>query len=131
MVNKIDIDLNNTPDLAQTIAVTCFGLGVSCKLRGLKTLKIKETDRLLALKTELEKLGANVIVTGESIEILPSGKIKANILIETYEDHRTAMAFAPLAIITPLEIMNTNVVSKSYSTFWKDLEKAGININIK
>ena len=130
-VNKIDIDLNNTPDVAQTIAVTCFGLGLPCILRGLKTLKIKETDRLLALKTELEKLGAKVILSKESIEVLPLEGIKPNILIETYEDHRMAMAFAPLALLTPIEIVNLNVVSKSYPTFWKDLEKVGIEINIK
>jgi len=131
LVNKIDIDLNNTPDLAQTIAVTCFGLGLSCTLRGLKTLKIKETDRLLALKTELEKLGAKVNITRESIEVSPSEGVKANQLIETYQDHRMAMAFAPLALITPLGIINPNVVSKSYSTFWKDLEKVGIALHIK
>lgn len=131
LVKKIDIDLINTPDLAQTIAVACFGLGVFCKLRGLKTLKIKETDRLLALKSELEKLGAKVMITGGSIQILPSEKIKANQCIETYQDHRMAMAFAPLAVITPLEIIKPNVVSKSYSTFWKDLKKVGINLLIK
>lgn len=131
LVEKIDLDLNNTPDIAQTIAVTCFGLGMPCKLRGLKTLKIKETDRLFALKTELEKLGANVDILEDTIEVFSSGKINKNRLIETYQDHRMAMAFAPLAIMTPIEIEDPNVVSKSYSTFWQDLKKIGVNANFK
>jgi len=130
-VTSINLNLNNTPDIAQTIAVTCFGLGVACKLTGLKTLKLKETDRLLALKTELEKLGAICKITNESIEVSPSKKIKHNILIKTYQDHRMAMAFAPLSLLTAIEIEEPKVVSKSYPTFWEDLQKLGVLVHNK
>lgn len=130
-IKPLNLNLNNTPDIAQTIAVTCFGLGIACKLTGLKTLKIKETDRLLALKTELEKLGAKIKITNESIEVFSSSEIKNNILINTYQDHRMAMAFAPLSLLTSIEIDEPNVVSKSYPTFWNDLKKTGITVQIK
>ena len=125
------LNLNDTPDIAQTIAVTCFGLGVHCKLEGLKTLKIKETDRLLALKTELEKLGAHVAMTDQSLEVFRSKKIIENRTIETYQDHRMAMAFAPLVFKVPIKILEPNVVTKSYATFWKDLLKIGIHVQLK
>lgn len=128
---SIKLDLINTPDIAQTIVVTCFGLGIACKLKGLKTLKIKETDRLQALKTELEKLGANLTISGHSLELFSSENIINNIEIETYQDHRMAMAFAPLAIKTSLIIVEPNVVTKSYATFWEDLKKLGISTQIK
>ncbi len=127
----IKLDLNKTPDIAQTIAITCFGLGIGCKLAGLRTLKIKETDRLLALKTELEKLGATAQITEESIEVIPSSKIIGNVLISTYQDHRMAMAFAPLSLLTSIEIDESNVVSKSYPSFWNDLQKIGVSVEIK
>lgn len=128
--NKIEFDLNNTPDIAQTIAVTCFGLKMECHLTGLHTLKIKETDRLQALKTELEKLGANISITDNSLSLETTSAIKSNITIDTYQDHRMAMAFAPLALLVPISINNYNVVSKSYPDFWEDLEKIGINFKI-
>lgn len=121
------LDLSNTPDLAQTIAVTCFGLGIGCKLTGLHTLKIKETDRLLALKNELGKLGATIDVEANSLQLEKSSQIKPEQTIETYQDHRMAMAFAPLSLKTKLSINDGEVVSKSYPNFWKDLEKVGIN----
>ena len=128
--NFIKLNLKNTPDLAQTIAVTCLGLNVDCKLSGLHTLKIKETNRLTALKTEIEKLGGNVKITDRSLELLNSGKINENILIDTYNDHRMAMAFAPLGLRVPININNPKVVSKSYPDFWDDLQKIGFNQNI-
>jgi 3-phosphoshikimate 1-carboxyvinyltransferase len=118
--------LNNSPDIAQTIAVTCFGLGMSCDLFGLHTLKIKETDRLEALKTELTKLGAVAVVTNESLHLKPSIHINENIVINTYQDHRMAMAFAPLALKVPIRINEAEVVSKSYPDFWEDLKKIGV-----
>jgi len=130
-IQPISLNLNKTPDIAQTIAVTCFGIGVGCKLTGLKTLKIKETDRLFALKTELEKLGATCKITEESLEVKPSENINNNILISTYQDHRMAMAFAPLSLLTSIEIESPEVVSKSYPTFWEDLKKLGISIHKK
>jgi 3-phosphoshikimate 1-carboxyvinyltransferase len=120
--------LNNSPDIAQTIAVTCFGLGMGCDLYGLHTLKIKETDRLEALKTELTKLGAVVVVTNESLHLKPSTHINENIDINTYQDHRMAMAFAPLALKVPIRINEAEVVSKSYPDFWNDLKKVGFQI---
>jgi len=124
----INYQLNNSPDIAQTIAVTCFGLGIGCHLTGLHTLKIKETDRLEALKTELSKLGALVSVTNNSLTLKPSNHINPNCSIKTYQDHRMAMAFAPLALKTSIFIEEAEVVSKSYPTFWEDLKRIGFNI---
>ena len=128
--NFMTLNLKNTPDLAQTIAVTCLGLNIDCKLSGLHTLKIKETNRLTALKTEIEKLGGNVKITDRSLELLNTGKINENIIIDTYNDHRMAMAFAPLGLRVPININNPNVVSKSYPDFWYDLQKIGFNQKI-
>ncbi len=123
-------NFNNSPDIAQTIAVTCFGLGIGCKLTGLHTLKIKETDRLQALKNELEKLGASVVITNESISLDSSSFIKKNVTIKTYQDHRMAMAFAPLTLKTSLIIEDAEVVSKSYPDFWENLKTCGIKMEI-
>lgn len=122
---SVTLNLNNAPDIAQTIAVTCFGLGIGCHLTGLHTLKIKETDRLEALKTELTKLGAKVTVTNETLTLEPSSKIQEGISIATYQDHRMAMAFAPLALKTNIIIEEAEVVSKSYPMFWEDLKSIG------
>jgi len=119
-LKPLTLDLINAPDIAQTIAVSCFGLGIECFLAGLHTLKIKETDRLVALKTEIEKLGGEVIITNETLHLKPSEKINENISIATYDDHRMAMAFAPLAVKVTIEIVDAGVVSKSYPTFWED-----------
>lgn len=118
----LTLNLKNAPDIAQTIAVTCFGLGIGCYLTGLHTLKIKETDRLVALKNELEKLGGEVIITDETLLLKPSIKINENVSIATYDDHRMAMAFAPLAVKVAIEIQDPGVVSKSYPTFWEDFD---------
>lgn len=119
-------DLKNAPDIAQTIAVTCFGLGIACDLSGLHTLKIKETDRLEALKEELTKLGASISVTNESLHLKPSEVINKDVKIATYNDHRMAMAFAPLALKTSIEILEAAVVTKSYRNFWNDMQQVGI-----
>ncbi|WP_396199176.1 3-phosphoshikimate 1-carboxyvinyltransferase [Flavobacterium sp.] len=123
----LNLKLNNSPDIAQTIAVTCFGLGISCHLKGLHTLKIKETDRLEALKIELTKLGAAISITNDSLSLEQSENIKPNISISTYQDHRMAMAFAPLALKVPIVIENAEVVSKSYPTFWEDFKQFGFS----
>ena len=125
-LSTLNSQLNNSPDIAQTIAVTCFGLGLGCDLYGLHTLKIKETDRLEALKTELTKLGGVVVVTNETLHLKPSTHINENIAINTYQDHRMAMAFAPLALKVPIKINEAEVVSKSYPDFWEDLKKIGV-----
>jgi 3-phosphoshikimate 1-carboxyvinyltransferase len=124
----VDFELNNTPDIAQTIVVTCLGLGIGCNLTGLHTLKIKETDRLEALRIELTKLGANISVTNHSLTLIAANTINPNIKIATYNDHRMAMAFAPLALKVPIIIENAEVVSKSYPDFWEDLKSLGFNI---
>ncbi|CAL2085111.1 3-phosphoshikimate 1-carboxyvinyltransferase [Tenacibaculum sp. 190524A02b] len=123
---KLIQDLKNAPDIAQTISVTCFGLGIACDLTGLHTLKIKETDRLEALKEELTKLGATISVTNESLHLEPSTEIHKNIAIATYNDHRMAMAFAPLALKTTIEILDAEVVTKSYRSFWNDMQEIQI-----
>ncbi|MNS03514.1 3-phosphoshikimate 1-carboxyvinyltransferase [compost metagenome] len=128
---NVNFELNNTPDIAQTIVVTCLGLGIGCHLTGLHTLKIKETDRLEALRIELTKLGANISVTNDSLTLVASNHINSNIAIATYNDHRMAMAFAPLALRVPIIIDNAEVVSKSYPDFWKDLESLGFEITEK
>lgn len=125
--NTLIQDLKNAPDIAQTIAVTCFGLGTACDLTGLHTLKIKETDRLEALREELTKLGASISITNESLHLKPSSKINKNIQISTYNDHRMAMAFAPLALKTTAIIKEAKVVTKSYRNFWDDMNKIGID----
>lgn len=121
-VKKVAFDLIKAPDIAQTIAVTCFGMGIACDLTGLHTLKIKETDRLVALETELGKLGATITITDKSLHLEAAKQIKENISIDTYQDHRMAMAFAPLLLKTKLIINEPEVVSKSYPTFWEDFE---------
>jgi 3-phosphoshikimate 1-carboxyvinyltransferase len=126
---SVNLDLNNTPDIAQTIVVTCLGLGIGCHLTGLHTLKIKETDRLEALRIELTKLGANISVTNDSLTLIASNDINSNVKIATYNDHRMAMAFAPLALKAPIIIENAEVVSKSYPDFWEDLKKLGFEIS--
>jgi len=125
----VNFELNNTPDIAQTIVVTCLGLGIGCHLTGLHTLKIKETDRLEALRIELTKLGANISVTNDSLTLVPSQNINHNIHIATYNDHRMAMAFAPLAVKVPIIINDAEVVSKSYPDFWNDLKALNFQIS--
>jgi 3-phosphoshikimate 1-carboxyvinyltransferase len=122
---SFNFNLQSSPDIAQTIAVTCFGLGISTHLTGLHTLKIKETDRLQALKIELTKLGATISVTNDSLTLEQSENINPNVSISTYQDHRMAMSFAPLALKVPIVIENAEVVSKSYPAFWEDCKQFG------
>lgn len=128
IAENLNLDLNKTPDIAQTIVVSCFGLGIGCHLTGLHTLKIKETDRLEALQVEMTKLGANISVTNDSLTLVASVTINKDVKIATYNDHRMAMAFAPLALKVPLIIENAEVVSKSYPDFWNDLRDLGFEI---
>ena len=126
---SIKWDLSNAPDIAQTIAVSCYGLGVACDLEGLHTLKIKETDRLVALDTELSKLGAKISVTNKSLHLASDQDFQKGITISTYNDHRMAMAFAPLALKIPLSVKKAEVVSKSYPSFWEDLNSLNFKID--
>ena len=127
----IQLDLSDAPDIAQTIAVACYGLGVACDLTGLHTLKIKETDRLVALQNELTKLGATIEITDKSLHLQKrTNPIHPNVFIETYHDHRMAMAFAPLALLVPIRIKDADVVTKSYPGFWEDLEQNGFLLGL-
>jgi 3-phosphoshikimate 1-carboxyvinyltransferase len=105
-----------------------LGLNLSCKLLGLHTLKIKETDRLKALYIELTKLGGNVEVTEDTLTLSKHSRIRKNISIDTYDDHRMAMAFAPLALKVNLRINNAEVVSKSFVSFWECIQKMGFDL---
>jgi 3-phosphoshikimate 1-carboxyvinyltransferase len=125
---KLQVDLINAPDIAQTIAVTCFGLGAECRLTGLHTLKIKETDRLVALETELKKMGANITVTDKTLQLGMAQQIRSGVAIDTYNDHRMAMAFAPMALKTDVIINDAGVVSKSYPDFWADMQTLGFQV---
>ena len=126
--SRLELDLVEAPDIAQTIAVTCYGLGVECILTGLHTLKIKETDRLLALEKELGKLGATITVTNDSLHLSSLQNFQKGQAIDTYHDHRMAMAFAPLGLKIPLEVNDADVVTKSYPSFWEDMQHTGFQI---
>jgi len=130
-VSQLSYDFLNCPDLAQTVVATCCGLGVTFHFTGLASLRIKETDRLVALQRELRKLGFIIQIINNE-ELLWDGSICEPSMepIDTYEDHRMAMAIAPLAVKFPgLRINNPEVVTKSYPDFWKDLRKASFTIN--
>lgn len=129
-VERKIFDLKECPDLAQTIVVICAALGHNATFTGLETLKIKETNRVLALQTELAKIGVQFIEKNQSYKLDCTGlHFPEKISISTYEDHRMAMAFAPLALkINEVEIEEKQVVEKSYPYFWDDLEKAGFSI---
>ena len=129
-VNRLEYDFVNVPDLAQTFVCTCCAMGVPFHFTGLQTLKIKETDRIAALKTEMAKLGYQLEAINDC-ELKWDG-LKSQISnspIDTYDDHRMALAFAPLAMKSPISINNPQVVSKSYPRFWEDLESANFNIS--
>ena len=133
-VPKLEYDFINSPDLAQTFVVTCAAKGIPFHFKGLSTLKIKETDRIEALKKEMRKLGY-VITSRNDSELLWDGKTCKPQLeqgIDTYEDHRMALAFAPYALKADgLIINNPEVVTKSYPHFWKNLQEAGFTVEVK
>lgn len=124
---SLTIDCLETPDLAQTLAVIAGALGVNLTLTSLHTLKVKETDRIEALVSELSKFGLDVVGTDNSLTI--SGTFKSTReVIQTYDDHRMAMAFAPLALKTPfIQLDDPEVVVKSYPEYWDHLREIGIN----
>ena len=131
---EFNYDFTNCPDIAQTLAVTCFGLGIKAKFTGLSTLKVKETDRLFALKTELAKFGASVDISNSTLELgiaPPKNLSQEPIRINTYNDHRMAMSFAALALRTSAVLIDDPaVVAKSYPAFWEDLKSVGFNVNL-
>ncbi len=147
----LSLDFTDCPDIAQTVAVTCAAMKISAKFTGLHTLRIKETDRISALQTELNKLNYSVDVNEDELIILTSlpnqtslrteqcevkqsasnNKISSYLAmssIKTYDDHRMAMAFAPLGLLYPIKIDDEQVVVKSYPDFWNDLKKVGFKV---
>lgn len=118
----IALDMNDCPDIAQTLCVTATALKIPFEITGLSTLKVKETDRLIALKNELFKIGCIAEITEDSIASQKFFEPNDSIFIETYEDHRMAMSFAPFCLIKDLSIENANVVEKSYPQFWNDFQ---------
>ena len=122
------------PDLAQTIVVTCCMKGVHFRISGLQTLRIKETDRIAALQKELLKYGFVLTAEGDDVlqwkgEMTDQPVVPEHVSIDTYDDHRMAMAFAPIALVKgSVVINNPEVVSKSYPSFWEDMRSAGFNI---
>ena len=134
LVEQLNEDFVDIPDLAQTFAVTCCLLGIPFRFTGLQSLKIKETDRIFALKTELRKLGYLLQDVQDSILIWDGERCQpeAQPVIQTYEDHRMAMAFAPAALRFPeMRIAEPQVVTKSYPTYWENLQQAGFGIETK
>ena len=132
-VERLDEDFVDIPDLAQTFVVTCALLNVPFRFTGLQSLKIKETDRIEALKTEMKKLGYILHDKNDSILSWDGERVEQQAcpVIKTYEDHRMAMAFAPAAIHYPtIQIDEPQVVSKSYPGYWDDLRKAGFGIKV-
>ena len=129
MKKFIELDLIDNPDLAQTIIVTSLGLSIHTKLTGLNTLKIKETDRLVALKNEISKFNTDVIIDDQSIEINNFPKaLPENIEIDTYHDHRMALAFSPLSVLVKLVINDYGVISKSFPEYWTILQKLNFDL---
>ncbi|WP_294310054.1 3-phosphoshikimate 1-carboxyvinyltransferase [uncultured Chryseobacterium sp.] len=120
---KIILDMNDCPDIAQTLCVTAAALKIPFEISGLGTLRVKETDRLLALYNELQKLGTETEITDSTIRSVRFDEPQENISIKTYQDHRMAMSFAPFCLVKELTIEDENVVEKSYPMFWEDLEK--------
>lgn len=120
---KIEINMNDCPDIAQTLCVTATALQIPFEITGLSTLKVKETDRLVALKNELFKIGCISDITDDSICSVKFFEPNEKIMIETYDDHRMAMSFAPFCLIKGLNIQNKKVVEKSYPKFWEDFQQ--------
>nr|MCU0354353.1 3-phosphoshikimate 1-carboxyvinyltransferase [Cytophagales bacterium] len=124
---SIAVDFTDCPDLAQTVAVCCAAKGVEATFTGIESLKIKETDRVAALQNELRRFGADLVETepNQKYRIQNSEFRIQNLVFRTYDDHRMAMAFAPLALKQPIVIEHPTVVVKSYPGFWDDLRQAG------
>jgi len=127
---QVSLDFKACPDLAQTVMVTAAAKGTKLTMTGLESLRIKETDRIAAMQTELAKINCKLTEDNGVWELIP-GKLPESAIIETYDDHRMAMAFAPLAMKMDVIILEPDVVAKSYPAFWNDCEEIGILINRK
>lgn len=123
---EVSINFKTCPDLAQTVMVTAALKGATLQMTGLESLRIKETDRIAAMQNELSKLGATLTESGKTWQLVPGALPEKIQPIDTYDDHRMAMAFAPVAMVTPVTIDEPGVVAKSYPDFWKDLNAVGV-----
>ncbi|QCR24624.1 3-phosphoshikimate 1-carboxyvinyltransferase [Pontibacter sp. SGAir0037] len=129
---SVSIDFSDCPDLAQTIVALCAGLGVKLSMTGVESLRIKETDRIQALQIESLSLNSSLQeVTPGVFQMAPGVIEKKELEFRTYEDHRMAMAFAPIALLEPIKIQEPRVVRKSYPRFWEDLEKVGFEVKFE
>jgi len=129
-VDHLELDFRECPDLAQTVISVAAAKKVKLSMTGLESLKIKETDRIAALKNELFKLGADLIEKdSHHWELVPPKSLNLHGLsFQTYEDHRMAMALAPLSLLTPIKIEDPDVVKKSYPNFWEHLSRIGVAV---
>lgn len=129
---EVSLDFRECPDLAQTVMTVASVKGTKLNMTGLESLKIKETDRILAMQKELAKIGGQLIENGSEWTLIPGGDDFAdNVVFDTYEDHRMAMALAPLGIIKPVIIEEPNVVVKSYPDYWTHLDAVGFDLSEK
>ena len=130
MISEFEFDFSSYPDLVMTMAVLCAAKGVNGKFSGVGSLRIKESDRLQVLKSELGKCGVEVAIDGDNLEISSKTLFKPPRVIETHNDHRIAMAFAPFAtVLNSISFDSIEVVSKSYPEFWTQLSAAGFLMN--
>jgi 3-phosphoshikimate 1-carboxyvinyltransferase len=131
-VRNFAYDFSDCPDLAQTVVALCTALGVTLEMTGLESLRIKETDRIQALQIEVLGMHCMLKETTPGVFIMEPGLIgKKELSFRTYQDHRMAMAFAPLALLEPVKIQEPGVVRKSYPRFWEDMEKVGFKLNFE
>ena len=126
--DEIELDFRNCPDLAQTVMVAAAATGITLKMTGLESLKIKETDRIYAMQTELARIGALLVEEENQWFLKPVKQLPDSVEIDTYEDHRMAMAFAPLSLLMDVTIKDPNVVEKSYPGFWEEIKRLGIMV---
>ncbi len=126
---ELQLDFTHCPDLAQTIAVVCAAKNVKGYFTGLESLRIKETDRIIALQHELRKIGADLVEDAEKWTLIPSTNLPKTASFSTYKDHRMAMAFAPLATLMDVTIEEPEVVRKSYPNFWNDMKSFGFLVH--
>lgn len=124
--HTIAIDFRTCPDLAQTVMVAAAAKGITLEMTGLESLRIKETDRIAAMQNELAKIGSKLIEDENKWTLIPGQLPTKAPVIETYDDHRMAMAFAPLCQLMDIEIKDPDVVNKSYPAFWEDLRSVGV-----
>ena len=127
--SEVSIDFTDCPDLAQTIAVVCAAKKIKAKFTGIRSLRIKETDRIAALQNELSKINCTFVQSGDDdYKLVPGSVLPRKTVLNTYDDHRMAMAFAPLCTVMDVEITEPTVVEKSYPSFWSDVANSGVEL---